>query len=422
MALNKRQYVDGQTIVTASNLNEIQDCIITLENNYVPKTRTVAGKALSSNITLAASDVGAVPTSRTINAKALTGNITLSAADVGAVPVARTVNGKALSSNITLSAADVSAVPTTRKVNSKALSQDISLTASDVGAVPTGRKVNGKALSSDITLAASDVSAVPTGRTVNGKALSADITLASGDIGDDSDAGGATVKASLSLLKGSLNAITPFDTSPTNGSAKGIRSDGVFDFFRNAKRLENGEDLNDLYGDGSSGFYFVGGNVLNAPFNYCGLLVIGQGARAGFQIMWQYYGAIAFRDHTGNPAVWRDWTYLPEDPQSTIHGTYNEYVNNTLAVALYASISNNTGIVSGYFNLATATTSSSTVIGSITLNRKITNDFYTSSVGANGSLTRIKIHPDGRIILERPTPAGEWFSFSIPIMLRDKFR
>lgn len=180
MALNKRQYVDGQTVITAANLNEIQDCIITLENNYVPKTRTVAGKALSSNITLAASDVGAVPTSRTINSKALTGNITLSAADVGAVPVARTVNNKALSSNITLSAADVSAVPTTRTVNSKALSADISLTASDVGAVPTSR-------------------------TVNGKALSANVTLASSDIGDDSSADGATVKASLNNLKDALD-------------------------------------------------------------------------------------------------------------------------------------------------------------------------------------------------------------------------
>ena len=184
MALNKRQYVDGQTIVTASNLNEIQDCIITIEGSYVPKTRKVAGKALSSDIALSAGDVGAVPTSRTINAKALTGNITLSAADVGAVPVARTVNSKALSSNITLNAADVGAVPTTRKVNNKALSADISLTASDVGAVPTTR-------------------------TVNGKALSANITLASGDIEDDSDAGGATVKASLSLLKGSLNSFRP---------------------------------------------------------------------------------------------------------------------------------------------------------------------------------------------------------------------
>ena len=204
MALNKRQYVDGQTIVTASNLNEIQDCIITIEGSYVPKTRKVAGKALTSDITLSAGDVGAVPTSRTINAKALTGNITLSAADVGAVPVARTVNSKALSSNITLNASDVGAVPTTRKVNNKALSADISLTASDVGAVPTSR-------------------------TVNGKALSANITLASSDIGDDSGAGGTNVKASLAALNGAINAITPLDTTPTSGSTKGITSGAVYE-------------------------------------------------------------------------------------------------------------------------------------------------------------------------------------------------
>lgn len=133
MALTKRQYTDGQTIITAANLNEIQDCIIDIEGSYVPKTRTVAGKALSSNITLSASDVGAVPTSRTVNSKALSSNITLAAADVGAVPVSRTVNSKALSSNITLNAADVGAVPTTRTVNSKALSSNITLAAGDIG-------------------------------------------------------------------------------------------------------------------------------------------------------------------------------------------------------------------------------------------------------------------------------------------------
>ncbi|MBR4972241.1 MAG: hypothetical protein IKY59_04640, partial [Oscillospiraceae bacterium] len=46
-----------------------------------------------------------------------TGDISLKASDVGAVPTTRTVNNKALSTNITLSAADVGAVPTTRKVN-----------------------------------------------------------------------------------------------------------------------------------------------------------------------------------------------------------------------------------------------------------------------------------------------------------------
>ena len=50
-----------------------------------------------------------------------------------AVPSGRTVNGKALSTNVTLTASDVSAVPNTRLVNGKQLNADISVTASDVG-------------------------------------------------------------------------------------------------------------------------------------------------------------------------------------------------------------------------------------------------------------------------------------------------
>ena len=59
------------------------------------------------------------------------------AADVGAVPTTRTVNGKALSSNISLTAADVGAVPTSRKVNGRALSSDINITSGDVFAQTT---------------------------------------------------------------------------------------------------------------------------------------------------------------------------------------------------------------------------------------------------------------------------------------------
>lgn len=47
-----------------------------------------------------------VQSSLKVNGHALTGNINLTASDVGAVPTTRTVNGKALSSNITLAAAD----------------------------------------------------------------------------------------------------------------------------------------------------------------------------------------------------------------------------------------------------------------------------------------------------------------------------
>lgn len=66
-------------------LIEMADNIGNLLSNMVPKTRTVNGKALSSNITLSASDVNAVPSTRTVNGKVLTGDIALSASDVGAV-------------------------------------------------------------------------------------------------------------------------------------------------------------------------------------------------------------------------------------------------------------------------------------------------------------------------------------------------
>jgi len=67
---------------TFDTLGEIETAV----KNKVDKTTTVNNKALSGNISLGASDVGAVPTSRTINGKALSGNITLSATDVKALP------------------------------------------------------------------------------------------------------------------------------------------------------------------------------------------------------------------------------------------------------------------------------------------------------------------------------------------------
>ena len=112
-----------------------------------------------------------VPLTRKINNKALSSDVTLTAADVGA-----------RASSWTPTADQVGAVPTSRKINNKALSSDVTLTASDVGAVPTSRRINNKALSSDVTLSAADVNAVPTTRTVNGKALSSNVTLTGADI------------------------------------------------------------------------------------------------------------------------------------------------------------------------------------------------------------------------------------------------
>ena len=62
MALTKRVYVDGETIITADNLNAIQDEIISQGVNKVPTTRKINNNALSSDVTLTAASVGAAPT------------------------------------------------------------------------------------------------------------------------------------------------------------------------------------------------------------------------------------------------------------------------------------------------------------------------------------------------------------------------
>lgn len=58
MAYTKQNFKDGQ-ILKAEHLNKIEDGIAAVETNAVPTSRTVNGKALNSNITLSASDVGA---------------------------------------------------------------------------------------------------------------------------------------------------------------------------------------------------------------------------------------------------------------------------------------------------------------------------------------------------------------------------
>lgn len=202
------------------------------EVGAVPTTRKVNGKALSSDITLSASDVSALPSSTSIPSKTSdltndSGFITgytetdptvpswakqsskpsYTAAEVGAVPTTRKVNGKALSADITLSASDVSALPSSTAIPSKTsdltndsgfltsytetdptvpswakASSKPSYTASEVGAVPTSRTVNGKALSSNITLSASDVSALPSSTTIPSMPADVGITYGSTDL------------------------------------------------------------------------------------------------------------------------------------------------------------------------------------------------------------------------------------------------
>lgn len=44
MALKKVNYIDKQTVISAKNMNDIQDAIIDLENNHKVFTDTSTGK------------------------------------------------------------------------------------------------------------------------------------------------------------------------------------------------------------------------------------------------------------------------------------------------------------------------------------------------------------------------------------------
>lgn len=151
--------VVGATISTLDSTGKVPASQLP-DMDYVPTSRTVNGKALSADITLAASDVGARPDTWTP-----------SAADVGAVPTSRTVNGKALSSDITLSAGDVGARPDTWMPDANdvgARPDTWTPTAQEIGALPTA----GGTLTGALTLSGAPTNAnhAATKAYVDGKA------------------------------------------------------------------------------------------------------------------------------------------------------------------------------------------------------------------------------------------------------------
>ena len=101
-------------------------------NEVVPITRTINNKALSSNISLTAADVGARPSSWVPSISDL--GVTATAAELNYV------DGVTSNIQTQLNAK----VPTSRTVNGKALSSNISLTAADVGAMPSSPRVEGQ--------------------------------------------------------------------------------------------------------------------------------------------------------------------------------------------------------------------------------------------------------------------------------------
>lgn len=105
-------------------------------------------KIYSSGNKPTASDVGAIPTTEKGTASGVAtlgedGKVPAGQLpDMDYVPTTRTVNDKALSSDISLTADDVGAVPTARTVNGKALSSDITLYGSDINVSTGGAKMD----------------------------------------------------------------------------------------------------------------------------------------------------------------------------------------------------------------------------------------------------------------------------------------
>ncbi len=132
MAESDIEGLQGDVGTLKTNMTAAQTAITTLQDTYVPNTTKVNGKALSADVTLTASDIGAVPTTRTVNNKALSSNITLTASDVGALPDTTKIPTK--TSDLDNDSGFLTSAPVT-SVNSK--TGAVTLSASDVGALPT---------------------------------------------------------------------------------------------------------------------------------------------------------------------------------------------------------------------------------------------------------------------------------------------
>ena len=89
---DKVDKVDGKGLSTNDFTNEYMAKVDSALQSYTETDPTVPAWAkAATKPTYSASDVGAVPTTRTVNGKALSSNITLSASDVKALPDTTTI-------------------------------------------------------------------------------------------------------------------------------------------------------------------------------------------------------------------------------------------------------------------------------------------------------------------------------------------
>lgn len=156
--------ISVDSALSSSSTNPVQNKVINSAlNGKVPTSRTVNGKALSANITLSASDVGADASGSA--ADALTNANSYTDEKVGVVADDLSEHTGRTDNPHGVTASQIGAVPTTRKVNNKSLSSNITLSASDVGADASGTASSAVSGHNTSTDAHSDIRELITGLT-----------------------------------------------------------------------------------------------------------------------------------------------------------------------------------------------------------------------------------------------------------------
>ncbi|CTR88897.1 tail fiber domain-containing protein [Escherichia coli] len=190
-----------------------------MDARYVPLTRTVNGKQLSTDIVLTPGDVGAVPVERTVNGHVLSDDVVLTSSDTGSVPDTRTINGHVLSDDVVLSKDDVGLGSVTDDAQ-LAISHNLS-DLTDIEEARNNLDVYSKGevdstidgVNASINLLTTHVNTdfVPKTIVINGHELSADIVLSKDDIG----LGSITNDAQLKIAS-NLSDIANTETARTN--------------------------------------------------------------------------------------------------------------------------------------------------------------------------------------------------------------
>ena len=199
--------------------------------SYVPTTRTVNSKALSADITLNYSDVGAAASSHTHASSEITDlSTTISSAISGKADKATSLSGYGIADAYTKTEIDgklsgamhfkgtkasVSNLPTTGNV------QGDMWNVTDTGANYAWDGTQWDKLSENIDLSGY----VPTSRTVNGKALSGNISLTASDVG--ASASGHTHSTFVKSGSGAAAGFVPAP-STTAGTSKYLCEDGTW--------------------------------------------------------------------------------------------------------------------------------------------------------------------------------------------------